>query len=351
VTRFCSGIETTVTTLDPPPETRYAFVMFDDGARRRLVGLCAAISGDRQAAEDLAQETLLEAWRNAHKLDDPGGADRWLAAIARNVCLRWARRAGRTVTLEEDAVTVELEHDELADLLDRALAELSADTRAALVQRYVHDLPHAEIAAALGISEDAVAMRLTRGKVVLRRVLAPELGLAPHAEPTRVWCRVCGRRTLVLERGDAIVFRCPGCGGDPSVVLDRAHVGRLVESLQRPSAILRRTAQWVMRYYGGGAGSEVACAACGDPVRVRRYDRGGDAVNRRGLCTVCEGCGIELSSSAVSFALESAAARAFARPAVVGEREAGSTVVVDLEDVLTRRSLSIRLDAETLLAR
>src|SRR5215211_2105052 len=52
--------------------------------RRRLVRLCATISGDSNAAEDLAQETLLEAWRNAHKLHDPSGADRWLAAIARS---------------------------------------------------------------------------------------------------------------------------------------------------------------------------------------------------------------------------------------------------------------------------
>src|SRR5262245_40122961 len=63
--------------------------LWGEADRRRLVGLCAAVSGDREAAEDLAQETLLEAWRNAHKLRDPEGVDRWLAAIARNVCRRW----------------------------------------------------------------------------------------------------------------------------------------------------------------------------------------------------------------------------------------------------------------------
>src|SRR3954452_9361688 len=69
--------------------------LWDDAARRRLVRLCERLTGDRHAAEDLAQETLLEAWRNAHKLHDPTGADHWLAAIARNVCLRWARSRGR----------------------------------------------------------------------------------------------------------------------------------------------------------------------------------------------------------------------------------------------------------------
>src|SRR5437870_3335209 len=63
--------------------------------RARLVRLCARLTGDLDAAEDLAQETLYEAWRNAHKLHDLTGRTQWLAAIARNVCLRWTRARGR----------------------------------------------------------------------------------------------------------------------------------------------------------------------------------------------------------------------------------------------------------------
>nr|MDQ3823048.1 RNA polymerase sigma factor [Actinomycetota bacterium] len=152
-------------------------------ARTRLVRLCAAISGDPAAAEDLAQETLLEAWRNTHKLRDADGVDRWLAAIARNVCLRAARRRGRersTASLQpetavDDDLEGRLERDELVDLVDRALGLVPPATRDALVQRYVHEAPCAEIGERLGLSEDAVSMRLARGKAVLRRVLAAEL--------------------------------------------------------------------------------------------------------------------------------------------------------------------------------
>src|SRR5215212_5878004 len=88
--------------------------------RRRLVRLCAAVSGDRHAAEDLAQETLLEAWRNVHKLHDPAGADAWLAAIARNVCHCWARRRGRDAAVAEavevDAATTPNESELLLEL-------------------------------------------------------------------------------------------------------------------------------------------------------------------------------------------------------------------------------------------
>ena len=56
--------------------------------RQRLVRLCAHFSGDRDAAEDLAQETLIEAWRHHDRLVDRQGCDRWLTAIAHNVSLR-----------------------------------------------------------------------------------------------------------------------------------------------------------------------------------------------------------------------------------------------------------------------
>jgi RNA polymerase sigma-70 factor (ECF subfamily) len=84
-----------------------------------------------------------------------------------------------TISTEEPAddldMEVELERHELAELLDRALGLLPTTTRRVLVERYVHDSPHAEIAARLGLSADAVSMRLTRGKLLLRRALTAEL--------------------------------------------------------------------------------------------------------------------------------------------------------------------------------
>src|SRR4028119_417297 len=63
--------------------------------RARLVRFCAHLSGSRDAAEDLAQETLIEAWRHRDRLYDPQGHQQWLSAIARNVCMRWRRAQGR----------------------------------------------------------------------------------------------------------------------------------------------------------------------------------------------------------------------------------------------------------------
>ncbi len=49
--------------------------------RATLVRLCAHLTGDPHAAEDLAQEALLIGWQREHELRDPGKRAQWLAGI------------------------------------------------------------------------------------------------------------------------------------------------------------------------------------------------------------------------------------------------------------------------------
>src|SRR5215469_158186 len=81
--------------------------------RGRIVRYCARYTGSADAAEDLAQETLVEAWRHAERLRAPDGMGLWLTAIARNVCRRWRERQQRPLVLL--TTTVHSALDELAD--------------------------------------------------------------------------------------------------------------------------------------------------------------------------------------------------------------------------------------------
>lgn len=353
--------------------------------RRRLVRLCASLSRDPQAAEDLAQETLLEAWKNAHKLYDHAGAERWMAAIARNVCLRWARRRGldavavaasaETEPADGFDVEVELERAELADLLDRALALLPAATRDVLVQRYIDGSPHAEIATRLGLSEDAVSMRLSRGKLVLRRLLTTQLaneaaayGLRDDDEGwrrTRISCSKCGRRDLLMRRERApaaVAFRCPGCLPDPKVPgswfpLENPSFASLLGGVVRPSAILSRAAAWSSRYFAEGAGARgVACTRCGAEVKIRRFVRHdvGHAIS--GLVADCAACGEQISSSVGGLALTQPEVQAFRRghprTRLAPEREIASAglpaILVRHEDVGGTSAVDVVLARDTL---
>jgi RNA polymerase sigma-70 factor (ECF subfamily) len=215
----------------------------DEAERRRLVGLCARLTGDLDAAEDLAQEALLVAHRHGGRVYAPEARWSWLASVARNVCLHWRRgrqrerlHLGRVVPERPRArptrapgadsespadaldrlpsnvdLQVELERSELATLLDRAMALLPPDSRRVLVECYLEEQPVARTALRLGLSEGAVAMRLHRGRLALRRILATDLreeaatyGIVdPEREDwqaTRIWCPDCGERTLVPRR-------------------------------------------------------------------------------------------------------------------------------------------------------
>lgn len=269
--------------------------------RVQLVRFCAYLTGSLDAAQDLAQETLLEAWKNQHKLHRYEGLSQWLRAIARNVCLRWARRRSHDLAhlvqpaysadeseqdIEELAVDeydleIELERDELARLLDRALALLPPATRDVLVERYIRESPYAEIAERLGLSEDALAQRLHRGKIALRRIITKQMSAEAAAyglstagekpeleEETRIWCPMCGKTKLTRYYDpptSGTGFTCSLCGHIAS-----SPYPQLWSGVNSPRSILGRQIAWLENYYwqaiAKGTGQ---CVLCGGIARAR----------------------------------------------------------------------------------
>ena len=61
----------------------------------KVLRVCTALAGNRGIAEDLAQDTMLEALRLQHRIYAVDGVERWLAAIARNIWFRWRRQQRR----------------------------------------------------------------------------------------------------------------------------------------------------------------------------------------------------------------------------------------------------------------
>lgn len=203
--------------------------------RERLVGwFYHRVGEERDVAEDLAQETLIEAWNNRNKLIDPLGTTAWLYAIAKNILKRWERRQLRQLErfidldenthIAEDTIEINLGRNEMASLLDRTLNELPVETRQIILMRYFEELSQTQVAQYLGISEGAVAVRLYRGKLELRtRLAAEERGeTSSHSwQQTTMWCPGCGQHRyegkLDAQTGE-LFLRCPSCSPTPSFI-------------------------------------------------------------------------------------------------------------------------------------
>ena len=154
----------------------------------RVMAICHARVGRRDAAEDLAQETLLRGLDNLHSLKTPEKFGAWLGGIAQRVCLDWlkAKQTSQVPFTQFSAGTnpeaiLPIDGDsadeavERADELSRLMNEvesLSDDYREVLLLYYYHDLTYRELAELLGVSTATVNARLTRARAVLRRRLS-----------------------------------------------------------------------------------------------------------------------------------------------------------------------------------
>jgi RNA polymerase sigma-70 factor (ECF subfamily) len=132
------------------------------------------VTGDRAAAEDVAQDAFLAAVRALGSFDRRRPLAPWLHRIAVNRAIDWTRaraRAGETAAEHEPAAADSELAGGLDDDLVAALRTLSPDHRAVIVLRYLLDHTPGEIAAALGVPRGTVNSRLRRGLDALARVL------------------------------------------------------------------------------------------------------------------------------------------------------------------------------------
>lgn len=154
----------------------------------RVLAVCHARVRGVDAAEDLAQETLLRAQRALHTLQSPDKFGPWVRGIARRVCLDWLKSKQTSqvpftaLSLEEgrpnevpataDDPTAEVDRaDELRRLMQE-VERLPNDCRETLMLYYYHDVTYRDLADLLGVSTATVNARLTRARNLLRKRLS-----------------------------------------------------------------------------------------------------------------------------------------------------------------------------------
>ena len=186
-----------------------AFQQGDAGAFERLLRRHRAplytfllrMLGDREQAEDLAQETFVRVIKGAAAWEHRARFQTWLYAIARNLCVDRARRDkfrrmdSADAPLDEDGPTIldraasdapgpdrAVESERLRPLLARALLALPAEQREVFILREQAGLPFKEIATLVGANENTVKSRMRYALEGLRKALEAA-GVSP--DPAR----------------------------------------------------------------------------------------------------------------------------------------------------------------------
>ncbi len=136
--------------------------------------------GNRAEAEDVVQETYLQAWKSFHRFEPGTNIRAWLFKIMFHVISHYRRKAYRLVTVKEEdeflfeqltyepPVPQELRDEDVLAALDRVPEHF----RSVLLMADVHEFSYREIQETLGIPIGTVMSRLSRGRQMLRTHLA-----------------------------------------------------------------------------------------------------------------------------------------------------------------------------------
>lgn len=169
-----------------------------------LYSLGRRICGNTDEAQDLVQETFLQAWRKWDQFEGRSNPKTWLYTIAGRLCQRMhRRRAGQpehmipieavhpfhetsapTIVGEEAASALdEQTRREAIERLEYEVAHLPENYRLPIVLKEILELPVAEVARILDMSEATVKTRLHRGRLALRKAVLAGLPMDEAPEP------------------------------------------------------------------------------------------------------------------------------------------------------------------------
>ncbi|MDD5190252.1 MAG: RNA polymerase sigma factor [Dehalococcoidales bacterium] len=134
------------------------------------------LTGDYDLAQDLAQDTFVQAYKSILKTDSELQLKAWLYKIATNNAWQQTRRRKIIAFIpftgrhENTLKTAENQAEILGEKMEirQALSKVPAEQRACIVLHFVEGFKYREIAATLGITEEAVRKRVARGKEIFR---------------------------------------------------------------------------------------------------------------------------------------------------------------------------------------
>lgn len=180
---------------------RPAFAQIVARYQSLVCSIAYSATGSVSRSEDVAQETFLAAWRSLGELRDPERLRAWLCAIARRLAFNRIRSEGTEPAHDALPIEVVAEAPALEPALDeaairseeqailwRSIGRIPATYREPLVLFYREHQSIERVAQSLGLSEDTVRQRLSRGRKLLQQeVLAFVEGALERSAPGKAF--------------------------------------------------------------------------------------------------------------------------------------------------------------------
>lgn len=176
-----------------------AFDRFVDHFRAKIFQYSWLMCGDREDAEEVAQEALLKIFESFAQLRAPERVRPWVFRIAKNACLMKRRKSvfapAHELSLDQfppagsqtdgdvkfeiadwsHLPDEQLLQSEMKEVLERAIGDLPEIYRAVILLRDLEELSTAETAQILDVTEDTVKTRLHRARLALRHSMDEHL--------------------------------------------------------------------------------------------------------------------------------------------------------------------------------
>ena|ERR1019366_4650285 len=172
-----------------------AFDRFTEHFRAKIFHYSWLMCGQREDAEDVAQDTLLQAFESFDQLREPKHVRPWVFRIARNACLMKRRKSVfapvHELSLDEFLPAIDgkggaarlqiadwsglpdrqILQSEMRHVLDQAVSVLPENYKSVFLMRDVEELSTLETAQVLDLTEDVVKTRLHRARLAIRQKL------------------------------------------------------------------------------------------------------------------------------------------------------------------------------------
>lgn len=162
---------------------RSAFAGLVEKYQGPIFNLAYRMTGTREDADDLTQETFIRAYQNLRRFDQTKKFFTWLYTIGINLIRNHLKKNVRDIShlaaagssLEQQQINGEGEGDVLSDdrmiRLEQVIRKLPVDLREAIILKFVQDLTFEEVAKITGDSVSAVKMRIYRGLEKMRQMM------------------------------------------------------------------------------------------------------------------------------------------------------------------------------------